>query len=87
MQCDFCFWKVSLPWMMRAGDLLGACCASSCPRAMRRWEMEWGWEVTIFLCDFPLPTGNLCFSPGGPKRFEPSQSSAQSKVFHCAHLG
>lgn len=49
--------------------------------------MKWGWGVTIFLCDFSLPTGTLGFSPGGPKRFEPSQSSAESKVFYPAHLG
>lgn len=51
--------------------------------------MEWGWGVTIFLCDLSLPTGTLSFSPKrrGPKKFEPSQSSAQSKVFYRSHLG
>lgn len=48
--------------------------------------MEWGWGGTVFLCDLSLPTGILGFSPGGPKRFEPSQSSTQSKVFYCTHL-
>lgn len=75
MQCDSCSLKVSLPWVMCAGDLLGAC-APTCCRARRRWEMEWG--VTIFLCDLSLPTGTSGFSPGGPKKFEPSQSPAQS---------
>lgn len=87
MQCDFCSLKVSLPWVVCAGDLLGAGCATTCPRARRRWEMEWGWGVTIFLCDLSLPTGTLGFPPGGPKRFGLSQSSTQRKVFYSTHLG
>lgn len=46
----------------------------------RGWGQRVGWGVTSFLGDLSLPAGTLAFSPGGPKRFEPSQSSMQSKV-------
>ena len=91
-RCDICSLEVSLPQAMGAGDLLGAWFAHTCPGVSRRrgmergWGQRVGWAVTTFLRDLSLPTGTLGFSPGGPKRFEPSQSSTQSKVFCRAHL-